>query len=373
MGQVGRRGRLHPSVASARNRLGESLSQLLGPEFLASPDRGPAGALAEPALVFVACSGGPDSLALAAVAAHFARRKQLRVGALVIDHQLQADSAAVAERAAEQCRQLGLAPVVVKTVGVCGGGGPEKAARDARYRAFEELAQQHAAAAILLAHTLDDQAETVLLGLARGSGGRSLSGMAPLRRAGDLSYLRPFLSLRRQNMLDICRAEGIQPWMDPTNNDQSLLRAKIRHSILPYLQEQLGADPRPALARTAAILGPDSQYLDKLAKKAFKEVSLAEPGLDFKVPEQAGRNFLLLERASLCQLDTALRRRVLGYAVQSLGGHNPSFERLLALDDFALSRSVAGPLQLSGHVSAWKLRPAGPYRRQGILLLAATG
>ena len=170
-----------------------------------------------PERVLVACSGGPDSLALAAVAAYFARRGHVdghpvSVGAVVVDHQLQPGSAGVAAATAATLRDLGLSPVQIRTVDVASTGmGPEAAARDARHAALEAAADDTGAGAILLGHTLDDQAEQVLLGLARGSGTRSLAGMRPAR--GRL--LRPFLGLRRADTLEICEVEGLDPWHDP--------------------------------------------------------------------------------------------------------------------------------------------------------------
>ena len=164
-------------------------------------------------LVLVACSGGADSLALAAATAFVASRDGLRAGAVVVDHGLQDGSAPVAAVAAQQCRALGLEPVEVRRARVQGPGGLEAAARHARYAVLDDVAHQAGAAAVLLGHTLDDQAESVILGLARGSGARSLAGMAAVRG----TYRRPFLSLRRSDTEDVCTANGLTWWTDPTN------------------------------------------------------------------------------------------------------------------------------------------------------------
>ena len=232
------------------------------------------GALADlppDALVLVACSGGADSLALAATAAFVAPRAGLRAGAVVVDHGLQPGSDDVAATAARACHGLGLDPVEVRSVVVGGAGGPEAAARDARYEALEAAAREHGAAAVLLAHTLDDQAETVLLGLARGSGARSLAGMPPVR--GVLR--RPFLGLRRADTEAVCRAVGLSWWDDPTNgpapgpgvdSGPSLpLRSRVRTELLPELERVLGPGVPAALARTAAQLRDDADVLDALA------------------------------------------------------------------------------------------------------------
>lgn len=218
------------------------------------------------ATVFAAVSGGADSLALAAALAHEARRAGIKAGAATVDHQLQDGSAQRAAHVAEQCKTLGLDPVHVLTVTVKTRGGPEAAARNARYEALRELG-----APVLLGHTLDDQAETVLLGLARGSGPRSLAGMRPV----DGWRRRPFLGIRRAETTAACRALGLDTWDDPHNTDARFLRTKVRHEALPALENALGPDVADALARTADLVRADADLLDELAAKAAT-IDLAE-------------------------------------------------------------------------------------------------
>ena len=276
--QNGRAGRLHPAVGTARRHLAAALEKLLGAGSIKATGRSRTASTADAAdlpLLLVACSGGPDSLALAAIAAHFARRGDVRVGAIIVDHGLQEDSAAVAAQTAQTLTDLGLHPVIIEKVQVpVGNMGPEMAARTARYAAFTKAVEATGARAVLLGHTLDDQAETVLLGLSRGSGTRSLAGMPPVRVEEGVTYLRPFLGLRRTDMLDICDAETLTPWIDPTNTDETLMRARIRHSVLPYLEEHLGGDVARSLARTASVAGPDAEYLDEQAQAAYEQALL---------------------------------------------------------------------------------------------------
>ncbi|WP_459645090.1 tRNA lysidine(34) synthetase TilS [Kineococcus sp. NUM-3379] len=212
-------------------------------------------------VVLVACSGGADSLALAAAAAFTAPRAGFAAGAVLVDHRLQAGSADVAAAAAASCRGLGLDPVDVVRVAVGTRGGPEAAAREARYAALEEVAAARGAGAVLLAHTLDDQAETVLLGLARGSGARSLAGMAPVRGR----WRRPLLEVPRSVVRAACAEAGLVPWEDPANADPALARSRVRHAALPALEEALGPGVAGALARTARALRDDADALDALA------------------------------------------------------------------------------------------------------------
>ena len=213
--------------------------------------------------VLVACSGGGDSMALAAAVAFEAPRLGLRAGAVVVDHQLAAGSEAVARTVHDQCRALGLEPVVVRRVAVTGGGGLEAAARDARYTAFDDVARETGAAMVLLGHTLDDQAEQVLLGLTRGSGARSLAGM-PRARDG---FRRPLLGVTREQARASCEAEGLTWWDDPMNDDLAFTRVRARRALVD-LERDLGPGVTAALARSAAQLREDADLLDELAAAA---------------------------------------------------------------------------------------------------------
>jgi tRNA(Ile)-lysidine synthase len=215
-------------------------------------------------LVLVACSGGADSLALAAAAAFVAPRLGLRAGGVTVDHGLQPGSAERAGEVTATLSALGLDPVQSVAVTVPPPGtaaGPEAAARRARYAALDVAAEKHGAVAVLLGHTLDDQAETVLLGLARGSGSRSLAGM-PARRG---LYRRPLLTVRRASTGAVCAELGLVPWQDPHNRDSRFARARVRHQALPALEAALGPGVAEALARTAAQLRADAECLDDLA------------------------------------------------------------------------------------------------------------
>ncbi|MFL0178852.1 tRNA lysidine(34) synthetase TilS [Mycobacterium sp. SMC-15] len=215
----------------------------------------------------VALSGGPDSLALTAVAA------RLRpTTALIVDHGLQADSAQVAETARSQALELGCVDARVISVTVGAQGGPEAAARTARYAA---LADARGAGPVLLGHTLDDQAETVLLGLGRGSGARSMAGMRPY----DPPWCRPLLGVRRAVTGQACAELGLAPWLDPHNSDPRFTRVRLRAEVLPLLEDVLGGGVAEALARTAIALRENTELIDALAEQALPGAT-AGAGLD---------------------------------------------------------------------------------------------
>lgn len=266
-----RRPRLTPAVADVRRAVRESLGELAA---------GRSGSTETRALVLVALSGGPDSMALAAATAFEAPRLGLRAGAVIVDHGLQGESAAVAQAAAQAASDLGLDPVRIKRVTVGHDGGPEAAARTARYRALERTAEERGAVAVLLGHTMDDQAETVLLGLARGSGTASLAGMAAISGL----YRRPLLGLRRATLQQACDDQYLEPWHDPHNDDERFARVRVRHSILPLLEESLDAGVVDALARTASIAREDSEALERMVEEVAEElVELADGGCSLPV------------------------------------------------------------------------------------------
>jgi tRNA(Ile)-lysidine synthase len=214
-------------------------------------------------LVLAACSGGTDSLALAAALAFVAPRAGLRAGGVTIDHGLQDGSASRAAEVASALSALGLDPVRRVAVSVGDQGGPEGAARTARYAALAGVAEESAATAVLLGHTLDDQAETVLLGLARGSGARSLAGM-PRRRG---VFRRPLLGLRRADTAAACAAQGLRPWDDPHNDDRRFARVRVRLDVMPVLEAALGPGVAAALARTADQLRADAEVLEDISSE----------------------------------------------------------------------------------------------------------
>ncbi|MPZ84101.1 MAG: tRNA lysidine(34) synthetase TilS [Actinophytocola sp.] len=238
----------------------------------------------------VAVSGGADSLALAAATAQLADRRGLTLHGLIVDHRLQADSAEVAARAAKQLHGLGFAEVRVLEIDVRGPGGPEAAARKARYAALR-AARPADDALVLLGHTRDDQAETVLLGLGRGSGPRSIAGMRRL----DPPWGRPLLDVSRSVTAAACAELGLDPWQDPHNADPSFARVRLRREVLPLLEDVLRGGVASALARTAAQLREDAEALDVLAGRVLL---LARRGGDLEVSE-------------LAPSPPALRRRVL--------------------------------------------------------------
>ncbi|GAA4366329.1 tRNA lysidine(34) synthetase TilS [Paeniglutamicibacter cryotolerans] len=293
------------------------------------------------ASVLVACSGGADSLALATSAAFLARKGYLDAGAVIVDHGLQEQSAATAARAAAQCRTLGLDPVIIERAGEC--SGTEAEARFERYLAFERALEATGAGHVLLGHTLDDQAEQVLLGLARGSGTRSLAGMPAVRGP----YVRPLLGLRRADTEAICHHESLEYWQDPTNAERLALRNRIRLDLLPAMDAMLGPGLASALARTADLAGTDADYLDGLAAAELAKLAV-----------QTGPDALELELPALRAVPEALLGRVLRMAVASLGAGAPGFERLLALRLLVAGSDSAGPIQLAGHVTATRLGAA---------------
>jgi len=252
--------------------------------------------------VLVACSGGADSLALAA-ATHFeGRAGALRVGAVTVDHGLQSGSAVRARKLARTLATQGLDPVVVVRVDVGTDGGPEAAARTARYRALDLAADEHQAVAVMLGHTRDDQAETVLLGLARGSGARSLSAMAAVTGR----YHRPLLGLDRATTRLAAEAEGLSPWDDPHNLDPAYARVRVRLHALPALEAALGPGVAAALARTADLLRDDADALDELAVQALAAAADRDPELSLDV-------------TVLKTLPRAVRTRVLRRAAVAAG------------------------------------------------------
>ncbi len=295
--------------------------------------------LADGALVLVACSGGPDSLALAACTAWVGQRQRFRVGAVVVDHGLQESSADVAAEAARACIAFGLDPVIVEGVQVGTSGGPEAAARDARYAALTKAANAHDASAVLLGHTREDQAETVLLRLARGSGARSLSAMSP---ATGL-WRRPMLDIPRA-IVHECAAEecariGASPWSDPHNTDPAYSRVRVREA-LPLLAETLGEGVIGGLSRSAQLLRDDADALDAWAMvEVATHVLDARPGCSIDV-------------SALETLPRAIRTRVYKVMCERSGTTELDAGHLAGIDELITRWHGQGTLNLPGRLNA---------------------
>jgi tRNA(Ile)-lysidine synthase len=295
--------------------------------------------------VLVACSGGADSLALAAAVAFEAPRAGVPAGAVTVDHGLQPGSDERAAATAGLLEKLGLAPVEVVRVDVGADGGPEGAARAARSAALERIAGERSAR-VALGHTLDDQAESVLLGLGRGSGPRSVAGMVTRRGI----WWRPLLAVRRTTTRAACAALGLPVWEDPWNTDPAYTRARLRADVLPLMDDVLGGGVAPALARTAAMLREDLDALDALAADDLRAL-LADDGT--------------LPARELARLPAAVRRRVLRGWLLAAGVPDLQAVHLDAVDALVSLWHGQGPVDLPGRVAVVRasgtlgLRPTG--------------
>lgn len=296
-------------------------------------------------LVLIACSGGPDSLALARAASGLDRR----VGAVIVDHQLQAGSAMVADRAAAACRDWGLDPVEVCPVTVAvgpGHGGPEAAARHARRAALLDAAQRTDAVAVALAHTRDDQAETVLLRLARGSGARSLGAMAEFEGL----WRRPLLHLPRSVVH--ASVSDVYVWADPHNQDTRFARTRVRVHALPELTRALGNGVVAGLARSAELLRDDADALDAYAKTAWPQCVLTEEDLDLTGETVCAA--ITLDIEALTAQPRAIRTRLLRRALIAVSSPGPAttFDQVRAVEALISDWHGQGPLDLPGGVKA---------------------
>jgi tRNA(Ile)-lysidine synthase len=316
-----------PAVAAVRRAVRQALDAL------------PAPVRAAPLLV--AFSGGADSMALLAAARAVAPG---RVHVAVIDHGLQEGSA---ERSAALVAGLaaqGLPAAVHRGV-VDGGGGLEAAARRVRYGALR-TARPHPDSPVLLGHTLDDQAETVLLGLGRGSGARSLAGM----RTWDPPWLRPLLGLRRADTAAACRSQGLTFWDDPHNVDPRFTRVRLRREVLPLLEDVLGGGVAEALARTAAQLRDDGEALDAAARDVLTRAAAANDDAQLAEQERAPRGAEALDTAVLAVAPAAVRRRALRTWLGARGVTGLTDLHLRAADDLVGRWRGQGGVTLPGRL-----------------------
>jgi tRNA(Ile)-lysidine synthase len=324
---------LHPSLAAVRHAVRRGLADL------------------EPgARVIVACSGGADSLALASATVHGARVEGWYVVGATVDHGLQEGSAERAERVVGQLATLGVDETVSARASVEAPGlGPEAAARAARYALLDQVRERFAAEVVLLGHTRDDQAETVLMGLTRGSGGRAIAGM---RRAFD-HYRRPLLDVSHSDTVTACEVEGLEVWEDPHNSDLGFTRVRVRRRVLPVLEDELGPGVTEALARTADQLRGDMDLLDRYAEEARAAATVG--GFDGGLSVEG-----------LLGLDPPIRTRVLRAAAVAAGASpSETFQQhVRAVDALVTDWHGQKWVDLPGHVRA--------VRRGGVIRFERT-
>ncbi|MEU6134982.1 tRNA lysidine(34) synthetase TilS [Nocardioides sp. NPDC047086] len=307
---------LHPSLAAVRRPVRATLERLEPGEK-----------------VMVACSGGADSLALASAAVFEGHKLGLHIIGATVDHGLQDGSDVQAAKVVGQLAEMGVDETVTATVEIqADGEGPEAAARQARYAVLDQLAERLGASVILLGHTRDDQAETVLLGLTRGSGARSLSGM----RAQFDRYRRPLLGTTRIDTETACQVEGLEVWQDPHNRDFAYTRARIRHRVLPTLEEDLGPGVADALARTAEQLREDADFIDDIAEAMHRDLGGSLPV------------------ETLAQYPAAVRTRVLRIAALEAGSPPAELtrEHVKAVDELVTGWRGQRWIDLPGHLRA---------------------
>ena len=286
--------------------------------------------------VIVATSGGADSLALAAAVLLESQTRSINPIAAIIDHGLQPNSADVAQAAKNELSKIGYSAIEIRKVAVDVKDGMEASARRARYAALDEVARSHNAAAIFLGHTKDDQAETVLLGLARGSGTRSLSGMA--QRIDN--YRRPLLSITRAQTEAACDEAGIKYWRDPHNQSMEFTRVRVREVVLPTMEKEIGPGITDALSRSARLLRDDADALDQWSEEVFEELA----------PDS-------MEIAALEALPRAIRTRVMRKAIYLAGAPSGSLtaEHIEAVEALVTDWKGQGPVSLPGGVTAARI------------------
>ena len=284
----------------------------------------------------VAVSGGADSLALAYALIKEAPELAITLIAVTVDHQLQTGSADQANKVQEQLKAMGYQEVIVEKVSVLEKSGIEADARTARYAALDAIAHAYGASQVFLGHTRDDQAETVLLGLARGSGTRSLSGMATING----KYARPFLQLTRVQTVAACVEAEITAWNDPHNMNEQFSRVRVRNKVMPVMEEEIGPGIAAALARSAAILRDDADALDEMAQAVISRVDLSD-----------------LDCAALAELPRAIRSRVLRAAIYAAGAPSGSVsaDHLSGVEALVTSWRGQGEASLPGGVKVARI------------------
>ena len=365
--------RLRKAVGAVRATLSAvELCDVQAPEFAQHGDHAVA---ADAPLVLVACSGGRDSMALAAVSHIVCTSMGVRCGAVIVDHGLQAGSEQVASEAADRCHALGLGPVILRNATVqARGEGLEAAARQARYDELCAAARESGAIAVLLAHTMDDQAETVLIGLLRSRGVDALAGMPQVFTRSGVTFARPLLTLTRDETTGLCEDLGVEYWDDPTNGDavdgelpnDYPLRSRVRHDLLPAIERFAGFNVTRHFAESAQLARMDKEYLDQRSDEVMGEAVTAvdRPASSAAVSTDTPRACaaddtndsghgigLMIGVKRIAREPEAIRLRVIAHAL-SQAGVNASAAQIAAIDRLVVDWHGQGGVSLPRGYSA---------------------
>lgn len=365
--------RLRKAVGAVRTTLSAvELCDVQAPEFAQHGDHAVA---SDAPLVLVACSGGRDSMALAAVSHIVCTSMGVRCGVVIVDHGLQEGSEQVASEAADRCRALGLGPVIVHNTTVqARGEGLEAAARQARYNELCTAARESGAIAVLLAHTMDDQAETVLIGLLRSRGVDALAGMPQVFTRSGVTFARPLLTLTRDETTGLCEDLGVEYWDDPTNGDavdgelpdDYPLRSRVRHDLLPAIERFAGFNVTRHFAESARLARMDKEYLDQRSDEVMGEAVAAVdwPASSVAVSTDAPRACvagdtndsshgigLMISVKRIAREPEAIRLRVIAHAL-SQAGVNASAAQIAAIDRLVVDWHGQGGVSLPRGYSA---------------------
>ncbi|WP_065437050.1 tRNA lysidine(34) synthetase TilS [Bifidobacterium longum] len=365
--------RLRKAVGAVRATLSAvELCDVQAPEFAQHGDHAVA---ADAPLVLVACSGGRDSMALAAVSHIVCTSMGVRCGAVIVDHGLQAGSEQVASEAADRCHALGLGPVIMRNATVqARGEGLEAAARQARYNELCAAARESGAIAVLLAHTMDDQAETVLIGLLRSHGVDALAGMPQVFTRSGVTFARPLLTLTRAETTGICEDLGMEYWDDPTNGDavdgelpnDYPLRSRVRHDLLPAIERFAGFNVTRHFAESAQLARMDKEYLDQRSDEVMGEAVTAvdwpasSAAVSTDTPRagaaddtnDSGHGIgLMIGVKRIAREPEAIRLRVIAHAL-SQAGVNASAAQIAAIDRLVVDWHGQGGVSLPRGYSA---------------------
>lgn len=365
--------RLRKAVGAVRATLSAvELCDVQAPEFAQHGDHAVA---ADAPLVLVACSGGRDSMALAAVSHIVCTSMGVRCGAVIVDHGLQAGSEQVASEAADRCHALGLGPVIMRNATVqARGEGLEAAARQARYNELCAAAHESGAIAVLLAHTMDDQAETVLIGLLRSRGVDALAGMPQVFTRSGVTFARPLLTLTRDETTGLCEDLGVEYWDDPTNGDavdgelpdDYPLRSRVRHDLLPAIERFAGFNVTRHFAESAQLARMDKEYLDQRSDEVMGEAVTAvdRPASSAAVSTDTPRACaaddtndsghgigLMIGVKRIAREPEAIRLRVIAHAL-SQAGVNASAAQIAAIDRLVVDWHGQGGVSLPRGYSA---------------------
>lgn len=279
--------------------------------------------------IVIGVSGGPDSICVLHILNLIKEKLNVEIYVAHINHMIREEAYSETEYVKELCQTIGV-KCFVKIIDVQEFAnikkiGTEEAGRIIRYEFFNEIATKVQANKIVTAHNSNDNAETVLLNILRGSGLSGLKGIAPIR---DNKYIRPLIETSREDIEEYCEIHKLEPKIDKSNQESIYKRNKVRNDLIPYIQKEFNPSILKSVNRLSEVAREENEYMEKVEKIKFEECYVGVAPLDDPTFGETAQNEIILDLKKFNNLELVIKRRVILYTINKVVGNTMGIEKV---------------------------------------------